>query len=76
MNFKNFRHLRKLPSGELVAAVDVEDKKFFFIPVTRELPIFALYDGGHWCSMLTGETIKENTKIHALYTAYKIIQKL
>ena len=46
MRFKNFRHLRKLPTGELIATVDVEDKKFFFIPITRELPIFALYDGG------------------------------
>ena len=76
MRFKNFRHLRKLPTGELIATVDVEDKKFFFIPIARELPIFALYDGGHWYSMITGEIIKENPKIHALYTAYKIIQKL
>ncbi len=76
MRFKNFRHLRKLPTGELIATVDVEDKKFFFIPIARELPIFALHAGGHWYSMITGELIKENRKIHALYTAYKIIQKL
>ena len=76
MKFKNFRHLRKLPAGELIATLDVEYKKFLFITITRELPIFALYEGGHWYSMITGEIIKENPKIHALYTAYKIIQKL
>ena len=76
MKFKNFRHLRKLPTGELIATLDVEYKKFLFITITRELPIFALCEGGRWCSMITGEIIKENPKIHALYTAYKIIQKL
>ena len=76
MNSKNFRHLRKLPSGELIATVDVEYKKFLFITITRELPIFALYDGGPWYSMTTGEVIKDNPKIHALYLAYKIFQKL
>ena len=76
MNSKNFRHLRKLPTGELIATVDVEHKKFLFITITRELPIFALYDGGPWYSMTTGEVIKDNPKIHALYLAYKIFQKL
>ena len=76
MKFKNFRHLRKLPTGELIATVDVEHKKFLFITITRELPIFALYDGGHWYSMITGEIIKDNPKIHSLYTAHKIFQKL
>ena len=76
MKFKNFRHLRKLPTGELIATVDVEDKKFLFITITRELPIFALCDGGYWYSMITGEIIEDNPKIQSLYTAYKIFQKL
>ena len=76
MKFKNFRHLRKLPTGELIATVDVEDKKFLFITITIELPIFALCDGGYWYSMITGEIIEDNPKIQSLYTAYKIFQKL
>ena len=76
MKFKNFRHLRKLHTGELIATVDVEYKKFLFITITRELPIFALFEGGNWHSMITGEIIKENPKIHAMHTAYKIFQKL
>ena len=76
MKFKNFRHLRKLPTGELVATLDVEYKKFLFITTTRELPIFALCEGGLWHSMITGEIIDENPKIHDMYTAYKIFQKL
>ena len=76
MRFKNFRHLRNLPTGEIIATVDVEYKKFLFVTITRELPIFALYEGGHWYSMITGEVIKDDPKIHAMYTAYKIFQKL
>ena len=76
MKFKNFRHLRKLPTGELIATLDVEYKKFLFITIIRELPIFALYEGGPWHSMITGEIIKENPEIHAMYTAHKIFQKL
>ena len=76
MKFKNFRHLRKLPTGEIIATLDVEYKKFLFITITRELPIFALCDGGHWYSMITGEIIEDNSKIQSLYTAHKIFQKL